>query len=200
MQNQLERAVQLLDELGVVDVEHPSGSLHEHLQGTHDVLSGWGCPEYLCLAGMYHSVYGTETFQRETMSRDSRDVVRSAIGDSAERIAYLFCTIRRASLYENLERGSPYTVETRAGDMERLEGVQEFADLLTLDLANRLEQTQRVRYSRVSLDTFRSTYERAAPLLPALAVAEMRTTLPRLGAGNRLLRRALRAVRRLRST
>ena len=35
----------------------------EHLSGVQDVLQSWNEPEYVCNAGLFHSVYGTELFQ-----------------------------------------------------------------------------------------------------------------------------------------
>lgn len=35
----------------------------EHLSGVADVLATWGEPESVSLAGLFHSIYGTELFQ-----------------------------------------------------------------------------------------------------------------------------------------
>src|SRR5919112_361494 len=103
-----ERALELLNRFGAVSVEHPSGTLLEHLRGTYEQLERWGCSEDLCRAGLYHSVYGTEYFQKRTVPLDARDEVRSAIGERAEEIAYLYCALSRQSLYRKIyERAVP---------------------------------------------------------------------------------------------
>lgn len=195
-QEHLEHALALLEQVGAVDTEHPSGTLLEHLQGTYELLERWSCPEHLCLAGLYHSVYGTETFRTQTIPLNARDEVRNAIGEQAEEVAYLYCVIRRASLYANLERGAPYSVEDREGSRIPLRGVEQLADLMTLDLANRIEQLDDVRYSALVLERDRRVYERAAPLLPAAAVAALRTAFPRRSAVELAARRVLAPARR----
>jgi len=107
------RAVELLERFGAVSVEHPSGTLLEHLRGTYEQLDRWGCSKDLCLAGLYHSVYGTEKFRKQTVPLEARDAVRGAIGKQAEEIAYLYCALSRESLYRNLDVGAPYGVKTQ---------------------------------------------------------------------------------------
>jgi hypothetical protein len=195
-EQQVARAMELLDEVGAVDVEHPSGTLLQHLRGTYDMLASWGCPEHVCLAGLYHSVYGTEVFQRETIPLEARSSVREAIGDEAEELAFLYCAIRRSSLYDNLDEGAPHAVEDRSGQRIPLRGLDQLADLFTLDVANRLEQVDRTGTSATRRATDRALYERAVPLLPAAAVAELRRALPRMSAPELLARRAFRRARR----
>src|ERR671921_519580 len=190
-----ERALELLNRFGAVSVEHPSGTLLEHLRGTYEQLERWGCSEDLCRAGLYHSVYGTEYFQKRTVPLDARDEVRSAIGDRAEEIAYLYCALSRQSLYRNLDAGAPYAVKTRDG-REMPISLEQLADLMTLDLANRLEQQPRNRWDVARIDRDRKIYERAVPLLPGVAVAEFREMFPRRGKAELLAARLLRAPRR----
>ena len=195
-QQHVERAMELLDAVGAVDVEHPSGTLAEHLRGTYDVLASWACPEHVRLAGLYHSVYGTEVFRTQTIALDARDRVRETIGDSAEQLAFLYCALRRSSLYENLDRGAPYSIEDRDGGRIALDGIEQFAELLTLDVANRLEQIDRTPSSATQRARDREIYERAAPLLPAPAVSALRAALPKMSKPELLARKALRPVRR----
>jgi hypothetical protein len=196
-QQHLERAMALLGQIGAADTEHPSGTLLKHLRGTYDILEGWSCPEYLCLAGLYHSVYGTETFRTETIPLDARDQVREAIGERAEEIAFLYCAIRRSSLYENLEHGAPGTLEGRNGERRPIGGVGQLADLMTLDLANRIEQVGEVSFSDARVERDRRIYERAVPLLPPTAVASLRSSFPRRSKAQLAARRVARAVGRL---
>ena len=193
----MQRAMALLDEVGAVDVEHPSGTLMQHLRGTYDVLETWASPEHLCLAGLYHSVYGTEMFQRETIPVDARRRVQEAIGERAEELAFLYCAIRRSSLYENLRRGMPHAVEDRSGQRIPLRGVEQLSELLILDVANRLEQVDRVSTSATRRAQDREIYERAVPLLPAAAVDALRRALPEMSHAELLARRAARRLRRV---
>jgi hypothetical protein len=191
-----ERALELLNRFGAVDVEHPSGTLLEHLRGTYEQLERWGCSEDLCRAGLYHSVYGTEYFQKRTVPLEARDEVRSAIGDRAEEIAYLYCALSRQSLYRNLDVGAPYMVKARDG-REMPISLAQLADLMTLDLANRLEQQPRTRWDVARIDRDRKIYERAVPLLPGVAVAEFREMFPRRSQAELLTSRLLRGPRKV---
>ncbi|MFL5449772.1 MAG: DUF6817 domain-containing protein [Gemmatimonadales bacterium] len=193
-----QRALELLERFGAVSVEHPSGTLLEHLRGTYEQLDRWGCSKDLCRAGLYHSVYGTEKFQKRTVPLEARNEVRSAIGERAEEIAYLYCALSRQSLYRNLDVGAPYVVKTQDGG-ERPLSLAELADLMTLDLANRLEQLPRTRHDAMRIERDRVIYERAVPLLPGAAVAEFRSTFPRHSKtqlfATKILRRPRRALR-----
>jgi hypothetical protein len=176
-----------------------------HLRGTYDCLARWECPEYLCLAGLYHSVYGTEAFAVVTMSSADREQVRRRIGERAERLVHLYSVIARRSLYDNLARGAPYTVIDRTTREEiRLEHLQELADLMTLDVANRLEQLPRTSMSLRRMEADRKLYGTAAPLLPRAAVTELRRVYrPRswpVILADGVLRRTSRLLRRLSMT
>jgi hypothetical protein len=197
VQSELRRAAALLEELGVEDVEHPSGTLMEHLQGTYDLLAGWGCPPHVCVAGLYHSVYGTEFFEKQTLGLDARERVKAAAGDAAEELVFLYCVIRRRSLYDNLERGGPYTVETRSGKVLPLTGVEQFSELLTLDLANRIEQLDENPLGSLELEQERRTYERAVPVLTQEAVRSLRSVFPHRSRLELAARRIVRSGRRL---
>src|SRR5689334_19138700 len=196
----LERALEALAADGAADTAHPSGTLLAHLRGTAECLARWGCPEHLRLAGLYHSVYGTEAFRTTTIAPAERGRVRARIGARAERLVHLYSTIARRTLYENLGRGAPYTVVDRGtGEEIGLDGVEELADLMTLDVANRLEQLPRTSMSLRRMEHDRRIYERAIPLLPAAAVAELRRRYRRHGLlavlADGLVRRVARRLR-----
>jgi uncharacterized protein DUF6817 len=199
----VESALARLAEAGAATTVHPSGTLMAHLRGTYDCLARWGCPEHLCLAGLYHSVYGTEAFRTATIRSTERALVRARIGEGAERLVHLYATIVRRTLYENLSRGAPYTVVDRLTGEERpLDGAQELADLMTLDLANRIEQLPRTSMSLRRMEADRRIYERAVPLLPRAAIGALRRTYrPRsrvLIVADGIARRMARLIGRLR--
>ncbi len=83
------RKLEYLMELGVFKIAHSGRTLGDHLVGTHDWLVKWGCPVTWCDAGLYHSVYGTETFLKVTT--ENRDGVQKVIGMKAELLAHTFC-------------------------------------------------------------------------------------------------------------
>jgi hypothetical protein len=176
-QPEIQRALALLDELGAEDTDHPRGTLSDHLRGTYDVLVGWGCERDVCLAGLYHSVYGTDIFETVTLTPDARDKVLQAIGADAEQLAYLYCALERESLYDNLTTGGPpYGVRSRLDGAELRLGRDDYAGLLAIDLANRLEQVPHSRASRAQFADDRARYLAAVPLLPPAAVTQLRST------------------------
>ena len=71
-----------------------------HLRGVYDVLTAWGAPEPLALAGLAHSVYATDGFQDPaclSFAPENRRAVAAAIGPDAEAIVYAFCITDRAT-------------------------------------------------------------------------------------------------------
>jgi hypothetical protein len=84
--------------------EHTRGARHsgraffDHLKGTHDLLRDWGNPEYVCVAGLFHSIYGTQYFKHRCLPLNRRNELASLIGADAERLVYEFCTQDRNCL------------------------------------------------------------------------------------------------------
>lgn len=100
-------AVALLRSLGTADVVHTGGETFlSHLVGVYRVLKSWEAPEYLCLAGLAHSIYSTEGFQGFSLdcTAESRVLVAKVVGREAERLAHVFCCTDRGSQVEDLFR------------------------------------------------------------------------------------------------
>ena len=103
-----------LESLGTDGVRHTShlqedgtmsdGSFLEHLTGVEEDLAAWSCAPEVCLAGLFHSIYGTESFQAFSLPLDpdgaNRERVRELIGSRAEYLAFINCTMERNSLDE----------------------------------------------------------------------------------------------------
>lgn len=130
--------LELLRSLGFGELQHDSHvPFLSHLIGTRRLLAEWGSRPALCDAGLFHSVYGTEYFEPGRVA--DRDAVRSIIGPDAERIAWLWCAIRRDTLDP-----AGATVELRdTGDREQLTAT-EVSDLATLWAADTVEQIGRM--------------------------------------------------------
>jgi hypothetical protein len=136
---------------GAGEVAHSNADLLAHLEGVHDLLRSWGARDALCDAGLFHSVYGTDVFPTGTVPHSQRPAVRDLIGEEAERIAYLFGTLTRASLFDAAFDGPPFLLDSRAGGTVGVTNAQ-YADLAAVAVANWLEQRPRSpqssRYSR----------------------------------------------------
>lgn len=129
----------LLRRLGFADLQHDSHvPFMSHLLGTRRLLARWGERQALCDAGLFHSAYGTEYFPVEHPA--GRDEVREVIGDDAEEIAWLWCTIRRDTLEVT---GDALAFETRDGGAIELD-IGRATDVATLWAADTAEQIGRM--------------------------------------------------------
>ena len=133
------RRLSLLRRLGFGDLTHDSHvPFLSHLLGTRRVLVEWGERPALRDAGLFHSAYGTEYFPVDRPA--TREEVRDVIGDDAEEIAWLWCTIRRDSIDAT---GSEVVVELRDGGTLVLDDTRA-ADVVTLWAADTVEQIGRM--------------------------------------------------------
>jgi hypothetical protein len=179
--DRLEKLVTLLTQLGAGDTAHSRASLVEHLVATYLILRSWRCGVELATAGLFHSVYGTGSFHLPLLSLDDRRVLAELIGERAERLAFLFCVATKDSLFANVARQDELSVSSnRSGDILTISR-GELQDLLTLDLANALEQHHRVGSDEAEASVLDDPYETASELLPREAIAwlhELRAVSP----------------------
>ena len=137
--NQRSERIELLDCLPVGGIEHFGRPLEEHLIGTHDLLDQWHNSKSVCIAGLFHSIYGTKTFSPAALTTESRDDVCSLIGERAEALVFVFgASDRKRLLLEN--RSPPYRwVDHRTG--EQTEICEVFLNnLVEIEVANFIEQ------------------------------------------------------------
>ena len=129
-----------LREIGFAGVEHDSHvPFLSHLAGTRRLLREWGCRSALCDAGLFHSVYGTEYFDPAELATAERSDVAALIGEEAERVAWLWCTIVRDEI--DLET---LTAPSRITGEPILVTAAELGDLATLWAADAVEQIERM--------------------------------------------------------
>ncbi|MDH3337168.1 MAG: hypothetical protein OEM76_05015 [Gammaproteobacteria bacterium] len=141
MPNRKERSerIKLLDRVLVKDIAHLGRPLKEHLIGTHDLLDQWQNSKSVCLAGLFHSIYGTKTFSPAALTTESRGDVRMLIGEQAEALVFVFgMSDRKRLLLEN--RSPPYRwIDHRTG--EQTEICDDFLNnLVEIEVANFIEQ------------------------------------------------------------
>lgn len=123
------------------DIKHGSRTLYQHLRGTHDILEKEGAPEHVCLAGLFHSIYGTNVFRRQAVTLDHRMEVSDVIGGSAEWLAYVFCACNRPHvLIDAAWREPPHLIVDRFADQKLVLSAPDLRDLLRIELANLTEQ------------------------------------------------------------
>ena len=94
----LKRYTDFLSELGIDEIPHSEKTYLGHLVAVHNKLAAWEYAEHVCLAGLFHSIYGTEIFQGFKLEEDRRNELLELIGERAEKLAYVNCFVDRATL------------------------------------------------------------------------------------------------------
>lgn len=82
-----------LKQLHTDTTSHSGRTLYDHLCSVEEILKICRCEEAVCLAGLYHSVYGTNIFTHVTTT--DREKIREIIGERAEFLAWIFCNANR---------------------------------------------------------------------------------------------------------
>ena len=132
----------LLHSIGAFAIMHSGRRLADHLIGTRDLLEQHGFSEDVCLAGLLHSIYGTNAFGLACVEAAERLEVRRVVGERAEHLAWLFGTLDRPRTLEAALAEEPAgAVPLRASDggvttVDR----RTFLDLCAIEAANLLEQ------------------------------------------------------------
>ena len=146
MEHNFRKLTDYLRSLGTDKVSHSEGNFMGHLIGVYRDLKAWGCEEHLVLAGLFHSIYGTESFQGYCLPWEQRQEVRDLIGERAERLAYVNCLLSRPSLDGSVAAGGPPQLVSRLDGTPIPITDEEYTDLVTLHLCDRLEQVERVGF------------------------------------------------------
>ena len=169
----LKRYTDFLCELGIEEIPHTEKTYLGHLVAVHNMLADWGCGEDVCLAGLFHSIYGTEIFQGFKLEEDRRDDLVELIGDRAEKLAYVNCFVDRSTLDDAVQTsGDSYTVRQRESGETISLTESEFDDLCRVHLADILEQVARSK----SWDYRREGYRALAERLQGAALEDYART------------------------
>lgn len=139
-----EAKLQFLSQFGAGGVGHSGHVLLDHLKGTAALLEAWGVDEAVRDAGLFHSVYGTESFQRAILTLDRRGDVAAVIGKRAERLAYLFGAMTKRSFMLALAPRGPGMLTLQDGRQEPV-ARSDLKDLAHIFTANWLEQFPRMQ-------------------------------------------------------
>ena len=136
--------VQFLKDLGTDDIPHSGKPFIAHLISVFNDLKRWGADQDICRAGLFHSIYGTQEFQRFCFSTEQRDQVKELIGERAEWIAFLNCFMEREDFDSIFIGGKPdrHVINRETGEVYQMES-QDFDDLGFMHLCDWLEQVPR---------------------------------------------------------
>lgn len=155
------RIMDFLISLGTDSVPHSGekGFL-AHLIGVQRDLESWGCDRDVCLAGLFHSIYGTELFQKFSLPLERRSEVQQLIGNRAERLAFVNCVMDRSTFDRLIPTKGPYRITNRiSGEIIELDE-QDFHDLCVVHLCDWLEQVPRSQHWDYRQQAYRGLADR----------------------------------------
>lgn len=163
----------LLDEMSVHSVKHSQRTFYEHLVGVHDLLQSWGNQEHVCVAGLFHSIYGTQDFKNQLLGYNKRSRLKNELGEAAEELVFLFSVSDRRTFYANLsaiQQHQPCSVVNRVTTAYAAIARDTLINLLEMDVANWLEQAERPgRANRVDYDTVQAVAKQLRGIISAQA-------------------------------
>ena len=119
-------------------------TFYEHLYGTYRILSQWGAPDHVCMAGLFHAIYSTDIFDTEMVALSQRKQIKNLIGEAAEELVYYFCAAKRTKLFKQAKLSQPKILIDRFTNELVIISDEQFADLFEIALANFLDQQTEV--------------------------------------------------------
>jgi hypothetical protein len=170
------KALSLLVELGLDRKPHSSDSFMTHLCNTYELLRAWGRPEYLCLAGLFHGIYGTESYVPRSFPLKRRKHLRSLIGEKSEFLVYLFCIGDERPFFRPVQ-GQSTRIRNRLDGTELTIPSETWRDLAEIEAANWLEQLPRYTLHQDSLEKLQSALESARETVSPIAYENLRQAL-----------------------
>lgn len=148
-------------EIGAADVGHTHKSYLAHVIGVYQNLKGWHAAADVCRAGMFHSIYGTEKFQKFSLPLERRGEIRELIGERAERLAYTNCVMDRATFDAAVARWEePFLVTDRLTGAPIELSSPDFTELCRIHLCDWLEQVPRSQEWNYRRESYRRMADR----------------------------------------
>jgi hypothetical protein len=120
------------------ETPHGQSTLWAHLVGVYNILRKCSFSEDVCVAGLFHSVYGTQAFKLSIVDKNCRNEVKELIGEYAECLVWTFSILPRPKLLENSLKLQEFgwLSEHNMNFNEQQFGL----DLIRLECANLLDQ------------------------------------------------------------
>lgn len=173
---QRDRILEFLNDFTTTAPPHSNSTFLNHLKGVERILDRWGASLETRLAGLMHSIYGTEGFP--AFAEVNRAKVRELIGQKASRLIELFCAMDQKSLMESIVTGQPLL---RTGNGEPLESTpDQIEELLLIYLANIAEQLPRLYHMDEVVADDHITYQQLRSYVPQSVRIELDTLFNRL--------------------
>ena len=166
----------LLIERGADTTGHPGGMLGAHLRRVGARLADHGTDRDTQVAGACHAAYGTAGFGVALLAPDERDLLRRAIGETAEAHVHRYASCDRALTYPRLGDRVVAFRDRFAGTTEPLprDELQAFA---AITAANELDIVDHADLTPDERGSIRSLLALLDDLLTDTARADVRRTL-----------------------
>ena len=162
-----DRISDFLESCGARRRRHSGRSLYEHLRGTERLLRNWNCAEETCLAGLFHSIYGTNAFRHSSLDTSRRAILVELIGARAEQLVYLFHACERPRALLDALRLHGVVSRLNGRFLELTE--PDLTSLVEVECANLMEQDSGWRFFSTLM------YELKINPLPGLSAEAMRS-------------------------
>jgi hypothetical protein len=130
---------EFLIERGAGRLQHPGGTLYEHVSRVADLLADWGASEEVRAAGLCHACYGTDGYAPALLSLAERRVLCDLIGPRAESLVYLYASCDRVAVYPALGKPEPVPFRDRFTGSTRTPPERDIRAFLELTAANELD-------------------------------------------------------------
>jgi hypothetical protein len=107
-------------------------SLYSHLLETYRILKKWNSSEDICLAGLYHIIYGTYSYRKSLVNLEQRGIIKAAIGSDAEKLVYYYCLEDRKHFPSNFEQVNEFKLINYRDKKEIIITQTELSALITI--------------------------------------------------------------------
>ena len=178
-----EELYEFLLSLGTDEVAHTGHDVLTHLKSVQGVLEAAGADTEMSQAGLFHSIYGTQTFQDFSLPLAERAQVQGLIGERAEFTAFCNCVMDRetfdAAVASALaDGGESFEISDREGSPPIPLSRAQLTDLAQVHVFDWLEQVER---SSLGWDYRRTAYRQMAELVGPAATAAYAAVFAREG-------------------
>lgn len=162
-----DRARASLHALGAAAFAHIDGTLERHLLATERLLRRFGSRDAVCLAGLFHAVYGTAGIEGRLVDPLARSAVSDVIGPEAEAIAYLYGACDRDRFHQRIGNDAlQHRFVDRFARCEYPIDARSLRDFCELTLANEIELARRnARFRARHRDELAALFERMRGLV-----------------------------------
>jgi hypothetical protein len=169
--------VDLLLTWGAAEIDHPGGTLLDHLVRVSERLASWGCAPEVVLAGLAHAAYSTDGYDTALLPLEERDLLRGCVGEAAEELVYRFAATDRRPFYRQLDQSLVVWTDRWDGTSVTLDP-PDVRPLVDLTVANELDVVDHAPEVREEYgEALRKLFVRARTAMSEAAWADVQRTL-----------------------